>query len=219
MQKTPNIGIIGSGDVARSLAAGFLKYRYPVMIGSRDPGKLADWAHSKAGIEVGDFQSTAAFGAVIVLSVKGSVAASALRLAGEENLLGKVVVDTTNPLADEPPQDGVLRFTTGPNNSAMEALQTAFPKARFVKAFNSVGSAHMVDPQFEGGPPSMFLCGNDLEAKTVVSKILVQFGWEPLDMGLANAARALEPLCMLWCLRGFRENQWNHAFKLLRHPA
>lgn len=215
MENITKVGILGSGSVAQTLAAGFRAKGYAVMVGSRTPAKLADWAATQPGIETGDFAAAAAFGELLVLAVKGTAAAAALGLAGAENLAGKVVIDATNPIADAPPVEGALQFTTGPNESAMEALQAAYPAARFVKAFNSVGASRMVDPDFPGGPPTMFLCGDDPAAKAVVSALLEQFGWEPLDMGLAVSARAIEPLCILWCLRGFRDNQWTHAFKLL----
>jgi predicted dinucleotide-binding enzyme len=110
----------------------------------------------------------------------------------------------------------VLRSFTGPNESLMERLQRAHPAARFVKAFNSVGSDRMVDPDFQGIRPTMFYCGNDAQAKGVVARILDQFGWEAADMGGALAARAIEPLAVLWCIPGFLEDSWTHAFKLLR---
>jgi hypothetical protein len=148
--------------------------------------------------------------------VKGSAAEDVLALAGAENLVGKPVIDATNPLADTPPVNGVLRFFTGPNDSLMERLQSAHPEARFVKAFNSVGNAQMVGPQMEGGPPTMFICGNDESAKATVQKVLDAFGWETEDMGGVEAARAIEPLCILWCVPGFLGRGWAHAFKLLR---
>lgn len=152
-----------------------------------------------------------------MLAVKGSVAEDALREDGAATLSGKLVVDTTNPIANEPPEDGVVRFFTSPNDSLMERLQKAVPAAKFVKAFNSVGSALMVNPSFPGGKPTMFYCGNDGGAKAAVAKIIDQFGWEGADMGTAKAARAIEPLCQLWCIPGFRENAWtNHAFHLMR---
>jgi len=99
----------------------------------------------------------------------------------------------------------------------MERLQKAYPKAHFVKAFNSVGAAQMVDPQFAGGKPTMFICGDDAQAKQKVEAILEQFGWESADMGPVEAARAIEPLCRLWCIPGIAHNDWSaHAFKLLR---
>jgi predicted dinucleotide-binding enzyme len=137
-------------------------------------------------------------------------------MAGVGNLDGKLVIDTTNPISDAPPVDGVLQFFTGPNDSLMERLQQEFAAVRFVKAFNSVGSALMVNPSFPGGKPTMFYCGNDPQAKAVVARMLEQFGWEGEDMGTAVAARAIEPLCQLWCIPGLRENRWTHALRLLR---
>jgi predicted dinucleotide-binding enzyme len=207
-------GILGSGPVAQVLAKGLQKHGHEVHIGSRSPEKLAAFA-SETGIPAGTFAEVAAWGEAVVLAVAGRVAEEAMRQAGADNVRGKVVVDTTNPIAEGPPVDGVLQFFTGPNDSLMERLQAAFPQARFVKAFNSVGNAFMVDPSFAGGKPTMFYCGNDAEAKAVVARVIEQLGWEGADMGSAAAARAIEPLCQLWCIPGLRENRWSHAFKLL----
>ena len=151
----------------------------------------------------------------MVLAVKGTAAQDALRAANASNLAGKPVIDATNPIADAPPVNGVLKFFTSLDESLMERLQREFGDVHFVKAFNSVGNACMVNPQFQGGKPTMFICGNDEAAKKTVSGILDQFGWETADMGKAEAARAIEPLCMLWCIPGFLRNDWTHAFKLL----
>ncbi|MFZ8439413.1 hypothetical protein ACO1M2_13740, partial [Staphylococcus aureus] len=78
------------------------------------------------------------------------------------------------------------------------------------------GNAFMYKPNFSEGTPSMFIAGNSEEAKATVTTILTHFGWETEDMGKAEAARAIEPLCILWCLPGFTKNQWHHAFKLLK---
>jgi predicted dinucleotide-binding enzyme len=209
------IGVLGSGVVAQVLAAGFLKHGHKVMIGSRTPAKLEDWGRQNPSGRTGSFGDTAAFGEIVVLAVKGTVAADALRAAGIGNLAGKTVIDATNPIADAPPVNGVLRFFTDLNESLMERLQREFSTSNFVKAFNSVGNTCMVNPRFKGGTPSMFICGNDAGAKQTVTGILTQFGWETVDMGKAEAARAIEPLCMLWCIPGFLRNQWSHAFKLL----
>ena len=209
-----NIGVIGSAVVGQTLARGFQKHNYPVRIGSRTPEKLKEFSVG-SGIENGTFSDIAGWAEVIVLAVKGTQAVSALEQAGRDNLRGKVIVDTTNPIADGPPMDGVIEFFTGPNSSLMEQLQVQFPDSRFVKAFNSVGNARMVNPSFAGGKPTMFFCGNDADAKATVSRILDQFGWEPADMGKATAARAIEPLCQLWCIPGFLQNRWTHAFKVL----
>jgi predicted dinucleotide-binding enzyme len=210
------VGILGSGDVGKTLAAGFLQHNHDVMLGTRTRGKLDDWASKHPRATVGDFTAVAQFADVLVLAVKGTAAAAALRAAGAGNLAGKTVIDATNPIADAPPSNGVLKFFTTLDDSLMERLQREFPDARFVKAFNSVGNACMVNPKFKDGKPTMFICGNDAAAKNVVTKILDEFGWETADMGGAEAARAIEPLCILWCIPGFLRQDWVHAFKLLR---
>jgi 8-hydroxy-5-deazaflavin:NADPH oxidoreductase len=209
------VGILGSGDVAKALASGFLKHGHDVMLGTRAPAKLAEWATQNPQGRLGSFAEAAKFAELVVLAVKGTVAADALRAASAANLEGKPVIDATNPIADAPPSSGVLKFFTNLDESLMERLQREFGNIRFVKAFNSVGNACMVNPQFKGGKPTMFICGNDEAAKRTVSGILDQFGWETADMGKAEAARAIEPLCMLWCIPGFLHNEWIHAFKLL----
>jgi predicted dinucleotide-binding enzyme len=211
------VGVLGSGGVATTLASGFLKHGHEVMLGSRTAENLTGWASANPSGKTGTFAQAAAFSEVVVLAVKGTVAGQALRLAGEGALAGKVVIDACNPIDDaKRPVNGVLPFFTTPNESLMEQLQKQFPTARLVKAFNSVGAAFMVDPQFEGGRPTMFICGNDEDARDTVTGILDQFGWEVADMGRAEAARAIEPLCMLWCIPGFLRNEWTHAFKLLK---
>jgi 8-hydroxy-5-deazaflavin:NADPH oxidoreductase len=208
-------GVLGSGVVAQTLAKGLKTHGYDVRIASRGGDKLKDFA-SHSGIPEGTFENVARWSDVVVLAVKGTAAESAIGIAGASNLAGKVVIDTTNPIADEPPVDGVLKFFTGPNDSLLERLQKASPDVRFVKAFNSVGNAYMVNPSLPGGPPTMFYCGNDVEAKKIVVRVLQAFGWDAADMGGAAAARAIEPLCQLWCIPGLREGRWTHAFKLLR---
>jgi predicted dinucleotide-binding enzyme len=211
------IAILGSGQVGQVLADGFLKHGHEVMRGSREPAKLEAWKAGAGGkAHVGTFADAAAWGEIVVLAVKGSAASAALELAGLANLAGKTVIDATNPIADAPPEHGVLRYFTDVNESLMERLQKQAPAAHFVKAFSSVGNAFMVNPSFPGGPPTMFICGNDAAAKAQVKQILDQFGWETADMGAVEAARAIEPLCILWCIPGLSGGSWTHAFKLLR---
>jgi predicted dinucleotide-binding enzyme len=210
------VGVIGSGDVGQTLGSGFLKHGHEVMMGTREAGKLAEWAKNNRGGKVGTFAEAAKFGEVVAVAVKGTAVADALRKAGKENLAGKIIIDANNPIADAPPVNGVLKFYTEINESLMEKLQKEFAGAKFVKAFNSVGSDLMVNPKFKEGRPSMFICGNDEGAKKTVGSILEQFGWETADMGKVEAARAIEPLCMLWCIPGFLKNEWRHAFKLLK---
>lgn len=210
------VGIVGSGDVAKALARGFLKHGHSVVLGTRNPAKLADFL--KEAPRASSDSPVAAIGLadLVVLAVKGTAALDAFAGPASAQLDGKIVIDATNPIADAPPVNGVLQYFTGPNESLMERLQAAYPQTKFVKAFNSVGNADMVDPDFPGGRPSMFICGNDPAAKKVVAGVLDEFGWDVEDMGGAEAARAIEPLCMLWCVRGFLYGQWHHAFKLLR---
>ena len=209
------VGVLGSGIVAQRLAAGLVKHGHQAKIGSRSPEKLAEWASKNPGVTTGTFAEAAAFGELLILAVKGDVALSALDLAGVENIDGKTIIDACNPIADAPPVNGVLQFFTGSNESLMEKLQAEFPDADFVKAFNSVGAPRMIDPKFAGGRPTMFICGNSAAAKQTVTKLLDELGWETADMGAIEAARAIEPLCKLWCIPGFTQNHWTHAFKLL----
>jgi 8-hydroxy-5-deazaflavin:NADPH oxidoreductase len=209
------VGILGSGAVAKVLAGGFLKHGHDVMLGTREPAKLAEWSRANPNVRIGSLADAAGFAELAVLAVKGSAASAALRAAAP-NLAGKTVIDTTNPLADAPTTNGVLKYFTSLDESLMERLQKEFPNVHLVKAFNSVGNPRMVNPEYAGGRPTMFICGNDAAAKNTVTRILDQFGWDTEDMGEVEAARAIEPLCMLWCIPGFLRNQWTHAFKLLK---
>lgn len=217
LMKGKKIGILGSGVVGQTLANGFLKYGAEVKIGTRDSEKLKDWL-SKAGTSasIGSFEDAANFGEILVLAAKGNAASEVLKLAGIDSLNGKTIIDTTNPIGEESPQNGVLEFFTTYNESLMEQFQKQVPKANFVKCFNSVGNGLMVNPHLKDGKPSMFICGNDESAKKQVKEILNLFGWEIEDMGKMEAARAIEPLCILWCIPGFLSQSWTHAFKLLK---
>ena len=214
MATIKRVGVLGSGVVGQTLAKGFKTHGYEVQIGSRSPAKLASFV-TETKIPSGTFSAVAAWSEALVLSVLGKAAAEALMEALPQNLAGKPILDTTNPIGDESPEDGVIKCFTGPNRSLMEELQATFPQAHLVKAFNSVGSSLMVNPKFKE-KPTMFYCGNNAGAKAFAARIIEQFGWEGADMGTAVAARAIEPLAQLWCIPGFRENQWTHAFRLLR---
>ncbi|HUI10045.1 MAG TPA: NAD(P)-binding domain-containing protein [Bacteroidota bacterium] len=212
-----NIGILGTGDVARSLAAGFLRLGHAVRLGTRDPKseKLAQWlagAGKGAGAVV--FAEAAAFGDVVVLATLWSGTENALKLAGQKGFAGKVVIDATNPLVFRPGEPPALAL--GHTDSGGEQVQRWLPQSRVVKCFNMVGHAHMVSPSFPGGPPDMFFCGIDAEAKETVAKLLTQLGWPSTDLGGIEYARVLEPLCILWVAYGMRTGGWNHALKMLR---
>jgi len=212
------IGVLGSGIVGRVLASAFLNEGHSVMLGTRNISKeeVTKWQTENSGGLLGSFQETAQFGEIIVLAVSGLAVEDAITLAGKEHFFEKTVIDATNPIAAVPPDNGVLKFFTTLEDSLMERIQQILPDARLVKAFNSVGNAFMYKPDFPGGTPTMFICGNDDGAKQKVTEILTSFGWETEDMGKAEAARAIEPLCILWCIPGFIRNQWTHAFKLLK---
>jgi predicted dinucleotide-binding enzyme len=215
------IGIIGSGDVGQRLADGFIELGHTVKIGSRDPNqkKVAEWIdkHDKQGrASSGTFAETASFGELNVLATSWAGTADAIKMADPKNFAGKVVIDVTNPLdfsKGMPP-----RLAVGYSDSAGEIVQRSIPEAKVVKAFNIVGNPHFVHPEFpNGGPPTMFICGNDEESKKLVrDNILTKFGWETIDIGGIDEARLLEPLAFLWITYYFRTGTGNHAFKLLR---
>jgi 8-hydroxy-5-deazaflavin:NADPH oxidoreductase len=212
------IGIIGSGVVGQTLGSAFLNEGHQVVLGTRDPGKeeVIKWKKGNPRGEAGSFADAASSGEILVLAVGGSVTEEAVRLSGIDHFSGKVVIDATNPIAAAPPVHGVLRYFTNLEDSLMERTQRLVPEARLVKAFNSVGSAFMYKPRFPGGTPTMFICGNDESARKIVTDLLTAFGWETEDLGMVEAARAIEPLCMLWCIPGLARHQWTHAFKLLK---
>jgi len=199
--------------VAVALAIGLQKHGYEVMVSSRDEAKRKQ-VGQETGALAGSFKEAASFGNIVILAVKGSIAVEVVKSLSA-SLSGKTVIDATNPISDKPPVNGVIQFFTSLDESLMERLQKSSPEAKFVKAFNSVGNSFMVDPAF-GSKPTMFICGNNPEARKEVSVLLDEIGWETEDMGDAESARAIEPLCMLWCIPGLRENKWSHAFKLLR---
>jgi predicted dinucleotide-binding enzyme len=209
------IGIIGSGAVGTTLGTGLAALGHEVMIGSRDPRKLDEW-RSKAGghAHAGTFEEAARFGEIVILATAWSGTREALALAGADNLAGKVLLDATNPLKFA---DGKLvGLVIGNDDSAGEEVQRLLPGTHVVKCFNTVGNAHMVQPSFPGGPPDMFIAGNDAGAKQTTVALLAELGWPTVvDLGGIEASRWLEAMCIAWCLHGFRSGSWNHAFKLL----
>jgi predicted dinucleotide-binding enzyme len=208
-----NVGILGSGDVGRALAAGFAGLGHDVKIGSRDPQKLAAWAESAGPrVSTGTFAEAAHFGDILVLATLGTATAEAIRLAGVDSFDGKVVIDTTNPLDFSKGMPPMLSI--GHTDSLGEVIQRLLPRARVVKAFNTVGNALMVHPSLPD-TPDMFICGNDESAKTIVTQICKHFGWGVIDLGGVESSRYLEPMCLVWVLHGARTGTWKHAFKML----
>ena len=209
------IGIIGSGQVGQRLGDAFVQTGNTVMIGTRTPVKLHPWIskHGEKKAFSGSFAEAAAYGEIVVVATLWSGTVAALKAAGPKNMAGKIVIDVTNPLdfSKKPP-----RLSIGYDDSAGETVQKTLAKSKVVKAFNIVGNQHMYEPDFPGGPPTMFICGNDDEAKAQVTKIVDSFGWETVDIGDIEGSRLLEPLAMLWIAYFFRTGTADHAFKLLR---
>jgi predicted dinucleotide-binding enzyme len=213
------IGILGTGDVGRALGRGFITAGHEVMMGSREANnnKAMGWAREMGPkAATGTFADAAAFGGVVVLATLGAANDSVLKSAGLERFGGKVLIDATNPLDTS---SGQVKLAVTGEDSGGERVQRLLPAARVVKAFNTVGNAHMFRPSFPGGPPDMFICGNDERAKTTVGTILKDFGWGVVDLGGIEGSRYLEAMCIVWVLYGFRTNSWNHAFKLLRKDS
>ena len=193
------VGILGTGEVGQALAAGFRKYGHEVKLGHRDPKQ--------------SFADAAKFGEVVALCTPWSGTENAIKLTDPKNLACKVVIDVTNPLKSE--ESSAPQLALGFSDSGGEQVQRWLPKSKVVKAFNTVGSTLMVDPKLPGGPPDMFIAGNDAAAKQTVTQICKQFGWPAIDIGGIEGARLLEPLAMLWVVVGFKLNRWEQAWKLL----
>lgn len=210
------VGVLGTGDVGKALGRGFATVGNEVKMGSRDANnpKALAWAKEIGPMaSIGTFAEAAAFGEIVVLATLGTANESALKMAGTENCRGKLVIDATNPLdfsAGMPP-----RLATRGQDSAGEAVQRLLPDAHVVKAFNIAGNPFMFRPDFPGGPPDMFFCGNSDDAKRQVAAILRDFGWNPIDIGGIEGSRYLEAMCIVWVLTGMRTNNWKQAFKML----
>ncbi len=211
------VGVLGSGEVGRRLAAGFRSRGHDVMIGSRDPGKpeLREWLSGDgAGIQAGTFAQAAAHGELLVLAVLGNAAEEAIADAGADNFSGKVVIDAMNPLdfsGGFPPKLSV----TG-EDSLGERVQRALPDANVVKAFNTIGSPYFVNPKFSAGDPTMLIAGDDERAKRTVGDVLADLGWsDTVDIGGIEGSRELEAICIAWVKIGGARGSWDHGFKLL----
>jgi predicted dinucleotide-binding enzyme len=210
------IGVLGTGDVGRALADAFIDQKHEVRMGSRNAGneKAAAWAQ-KAGkkASLGTFGDAAGFGELIVIATLGTATEDVLEQAGPANFDGKLVLDTTNPLdfsGGMPP-----KLSISGNDSLGERVQRALPGAHVVKCFNTVGNVLMYKPKLKGGPPTMFIAGNNEDAKKQTTELLTQFGWETSDIGGIESSRYLEAMCLAWVLHGIKTGSWGHAFKLL----
>jgi predicted dinucleotide-binding enzyme len=208
------VGILGSGEVAKSLARGFLTEGHGVMLGSREPAKLDSWVReSGKGASNGTFSETAEYAELVVLAVNGTKSVEAIQIAGAEKFRAKIVVDATNPVEMS---DGLPKLVGGLGTSSGELNQKALAGAFVVKAFNTVGHAHFYKPEFPGGPPDMFLCGDDTKAKEQVARTCKSFGWNPIDVGAIALSHYLEATATIWIITAIVGGHWNQAFKLLR---
>jgi 8-hydroxy-5-deazaflavin:NADPH oxidoreductase len=211
------VGVLGSGEVGRRLAAGFASRGHDVMIGTRDPDKpeLREWLSGDgAGVRTGSFEETAAHGELLVLALLGNAAEEAIAQAGRENFGGKVVIDAMNPLdfsGGFPP-----KLSIAGEDSLGERVQRALPEAKIVKAFNTIGNPYFVDPSFSNGEPTMLIAGDDEGAKSTVGDILADFGWsDVVDIGGIEGSRELEAICIAWVKIGGVRGAWDHGFALL----
>jgi 8-hydroxy-5-deazaflavin:NADPH oxidoreductase len=212
------VGVLGTGNVGQALGKAFVTLGHDVKMGSRSAtnDKAIAWANEMGPkASAGTFADAVSFGDPVVLATLGVANEEILKAAGPEKFKGKVVIDATNPLdfsGGAPP-----KLAVSGNDSGGERVQKLLPGARVVKAFNTVGHTLMFRPQLPGGPPDMFIAGNDEDAKKKVSGILKDFGWGAVhDLGGIESSRYLEAMCMAWVLSGFRSGQWNQAFKMLR---
>jgi len=211
------IGILGTGDVGQALGRAFITLGHEVKLGGRSAAneKSRAWAEGVGGRgSTGTFAEAAGFGELVALATLGAATEAVLKDVGPEPFAGKAVIDATNPLDFS--QGMPPRLFVGHTDSLGERVQRLLPGAHVVKAFNTVGNAHMFHPDFPGGSPDMFICGDDEGAKKQVGAILMDFGWGVIDLGGIDASRYLEPMCLVWVLHGIRSHSWDHAFKLLR---
>jgi 8-hydroxy-5-deazaflavin:NADPH oxidoreductase len=211
------VGVLGTGEVGRQLAAGFRSRGHHVIIGSRDPAKpeLRDWlSDGGAGIESGTFRQAAQGGELLVLAVLGNAAEEVMAAAGVQNFRDKVVIDTMNPLDFSRGFPPTLSISG--DDSLGERVQRALPGAKVVKAFNTIGNPYFVDPHFSGGRPTMLIAGDDEGAKRTVTDLLADFGWsDVVDLGGIQGSRELEAICIAWVKIGGARGAWDHGFQLL----
>ncbi len=210
------VGIIGSGIVGQQLGLGFIRLGHEVMIGTRDTAKLSDWLKTTGGKgSAGSFEDAAKYGELMVLATSWAGTENALTLSGKENFAVKIVIDVTNPLdfsKGTPPG-----FAASPGNSGGEQVQRWLAGSKVVKAFNIINAYTMCNPKLEEGTPDLLIAGNDNDAKKTVASFAEMWGWNSvIDLGDISNAFWLESLTMIWVNYAFKNNQWSHAFKLLR---
>lgn len=195
------LGVLGTGDVGRTIAARLIELGHEVRMGSRTAGneRAVAWVLQAGGrASQGTFRDAAGYGEIVVNCTAGGGALEALAAAGAQSLAGKVLIDVSNPL--DFTQGGPRLFVCN-DDSLGERIQAAVPGARVVKALNTMTAAVMVDPGGIPGDHVAFLCGDDDAAKTRTTALLEEFGWPMariVDLGDITAARGMEMYLPLW---------------------
>ncbi|HEX2989195.1 MAG TPA: NAD(P)-binding domain-containing protein [Anaerolineales bacterium] len=195
------IGVLGSGVTGQTIGSKLVQLGHEVMLGSRDeanPPAVA-WAKDAGGQHAlyGTFMNAASFGEIIFNCTLGAASLDALQQAGAENLKGKILIDTSNPLDRS---TDMWTLTICNEDSLGEQIQRAFPETKVVKTLNTVNANVMVDPAKLLERTHVFVSGDDIEAKATVVRILRDwFGWkEIIDLGGIETARGVEMYVLLW---------------------
>lgn len=208
-----NIAIIGSGRMGSGLGRIWAQKGHRVFFSfSRDPKKLEILAKSNPHCGAGTPAEAVAASEVVLLSAGWTMVDEALRAAGAMD--GKVLIDCTNPL--KPDLSGL---TVGLTTSAAEEIARRVPRSKVVKAFNTVFAEvyHSETRLFGSRIPSMLFCGDDAGAKSLVSRLIIETGFEPVDAGPLASSRYLEPLAMLMIQLGRKQGMGTNIALSLIH--
>lgn len=212
------IGILGSGQVGQTLGSGFAANGHDVVIGSRDPHKpeLRKWLKSANGHgAVGTLAEAAAHGDLLILATAGTAALDAIDAAGPSQFRDKILIDVTNPL--EFNNGSAPGLFVGLTDSLGERVQRKLPKAKVVKAFNTMNATTMIKPKMREGLADVLVAGNDKAAKRAVGKLAAEFGWgQPIDLGGIENARWMEAWVPLWMRIANDQGSWKVALRILR---
>src|SRR3989338_4723 len=230
--KNMKIGILGTGMVGRSLAGKLTELGHDVVIGTRDvastlaeskPNSFGEppfsaWQKQNHNLPLGTFEKAALHGELVINATRGTVSLDALHLAGAKNLNGKVILDIANELdfsKGMPP-----RSLAKDEESLGERIQKAFPKTRVVKSLNTMRANVMVNPTaIANGDHTVFVSGNDAEAKRSVVDLLQSFGWKDIiDMGDITSARGTEMLLPIWLRLWGTLGTPDFNFKIVHNP-
>jgi uncharacterized protein YbjT (DUF2867 family) len=217
------IGILGTGNVAKFLALGYIKHGWEVTIGTRDPSaeKFRTWLGEIKGAHAADFKGATAYAHSVILAVGFPHVESVISLSGGKDAFkGKLLIDVTNPINGFGPTGP--EYSVGWNSSGGEKIQAWLPDAYVVKCWNIIGHAFMIDPPADkqGAKPDMWIAGNEDGAVLAVKNMLIELGWSADHIIGTNAGikacRWLEPMCQAWVNYAMTTGSWKHGFALLR---